>query len=55
MEDVSYSIADLGYPTIQNYFATLHTKDPPEGAGANLKIKGRHGSDLEAASYSKCT
>lgn len=39
MEDVSYSIADLGYPTIQNYFATLHTKDPPEGAGANLKSK----------------
>ena len=28
MGDVSYSVADLGYPTIQNYFETSHAKGP---------------------------
>ena len=38
-KDVSYSVADLGYPTIQNYFETSHTKGPQDRAGANLKSK----------------
>ena len=39
MGDVSYSVADLGYPTIRNYFETSHAKGPQDGAGANLKSK----------------
>ena len=38
-KDVSYSVADLGYPTIQNYFETSHAKGPQDRAGANLKSK----------------
>ena len=39
MGDVSYSVADFGYPTIWNYFETSHAKGPQDGAGANLKFK----------------
>ena len=39
MGDVSYSVADLGYPTIQNYFEMSHAKGLQDGAGANLKSK----------------
>ena len=39
MGDVSYSVADFGYPTIRNYFETSHAKGPQDGAGANLKFK----------------
>lgn len=39
MGDVSYSMADFGYPTMRNYFETSHAKGPQDGAGANLKFK----------------
>ena len=38
MGDVSYSMAELGYPTIWNYFETSHAKGPQDGSGVNLKF-----------------
>ena len=46
MGDVSFSVTDFGFFTIQNYYETSHTKGPQDGAGANLKHKAdRRGSN----------
>ena len=39
MGDVSFSLLDIGFPTVRNYFETSHAKGPQDGAGTNFKHK----------------